>query len=148
MGIAELFVIAIVGLLVIGPDKLPETIKTTLVWFGRLKRMLNDTRTELEQQLGVDDIRREIHNQQVLDSLQAIKDAQQAAEKSALEAGNEVTKNISDIGDDVKKTYSPDFEADDEGLFGEQHANHPPEPIDDGDGESASNDNNPDKPSR
>ncbi len=130
MGIAELFVIAIVGLLVIGPDKLPETIKTTLVWFGRLKRMLNDTRTELEQQLGVDDIRREIHNQQVLDSLQAIKDAQQATEKATQEAGEEVAKGVSSMESALQTAHSPDFEDDDEGLFGEQHANHPPEPCD------------------
>ncbi len=142
MGIAELFVIAIVGLLVIGPDKLPETIKTTLVWFGRLKRMLNDTRTELEQQLGVDDIRREIHNQQVLDSLQAIKDAQQATEKAALEAGDEVTKSASSIEKTMQTAYSPDFEDDDEGLFGEQHANHPPEPHD---SESSANNGTSDK---
>ncbi|MFL0803767.1 MAG: Sec-independent protein translocase protein TatB [Agarilytica sp.] len=146
MGIAELFVIAIVGLLVIGPDKLPETIKTTLVWFGRLKRMLNDTRTELEQQLGVDDIRREIHNQQVLDSLQAIKDAQQATEKATQEAGEEVAKGVSSMESALQTAHSPDFEDDDEGLFGEQHANHPPEPSD-SEG-NADNGDSDDKPSQ
>jgi len=58
MGFAELIVIAIVGLIVVGPDRLPQTIKSGLVWMGRIKRLINETRTEFEQQLGVDEIRR------------------------------------------------------------------------------------------
>lgn len=121
MGIAELFVIAIVGLLVIGPEKLPETIKTCLVWFGRIKRMLNDTRTELELQLGVDDIRRDIHNEEVMSSLKALKEATEEAEKATLIAGNTVKNQLSDANQAIQSALEPE----DEGLFGEQRANHP-----------------------
>lgn len=122
MGIAELFVIAIVGLLVIGPEKLPETIKTCLVWFGRIKRVLNDTRTELEQQLGVDDIRRDIHNAEVMSSLKALKEASEEAEKATLVAGNSVKNHLSGVNQAIQAELEPE----DEGLFGEQRANHPP----------------------
>lgn len=121
MGIAELFVIAIVGLLVIGPEKLPETIKNCLVWFGRIKRVLNDTRTELEQQLGVDDIRRDIHNEEVMSSLKTLKKATEEAEKATLLAGNAVKDELSG----VTQAIQAEVEQEDEGLFGEQRANHP-----------------------
>ncbi len=124
MGFAEFIVIAIVGLIVIGPEKLPQTIKTGLVWFGRLKRLINDTRTEFEQQLGVDDIRREIHNEEVLESLKTLNTTRQEAEQEAVEAGRQILDSVHDIRDD--------FEPEDEGLFGDQRANHPPSaPADD-----------------
>lgn len=121
MGFAEIFVIAIVGLLVIGPDKLPQTIKTCLLWFGRLKRLINDTRSEFEQQLGVDEIRREIHNDEVMASLKALKVAKDEAVSDVEGYAEQARKELDEI-----KNFD-DFNADDEGLFGEQHANHPPE---------------------
>ncbi|MFT7559426.1 MAG: sec-independent protein translocase protein TatB [Flavobacteriales bacterium] len=72
MSFAEFFVVIVVGLLVIGPQRLPEAIRTGMLWFGKIKRAVNDTRAELEQQLGVDEIRRELHNDRVLDSLKAL----------------------------------------------------------------------------
>lgn len=119
MGFAELIVIAIVGLIVVGPDKLPQAIKSGMVWFGRIKRLLNETRSEFEQQLGVDEIRREIHNEQVMASLKALRIAKEKAEAEVLSAGEEVEKLVQEIRED--------FPPEDEGLYGEQHANHPPE---------------------
>lgn len=119
MGFAELFVIAVVGMIVIGPDKLPEAIKTGMRWFGRVKRLINQTRSEFEDQLGVDEIRRELHNEQVLESLKALKIAKEEAEAKAREAGEEINK--------IARAPLPDPEPEDEGLYGEQRANHPPE---------------------
>ena len=118
MGFAELVVIAVVGLLVIGPDKLPQTIKSGLVWFGRIKRVISETRTEFEHQLGVDEIRREIHNDEVMESLKALKIAKEQAEKEA--------ENIEEKVHEAAREIKEDFGPEDEGLFGEQHGNHPP----------------------
>ncbi len=69
IGFFEIFVISVIALFVIGPEKLPETIKTFSLWFGRFKRGLRETRRELEQQIGADDIRRELHNEEVMRNL-------------------------------------------------------------------------------
>jgi sec-independent protein translocase protein TatB len=74
IGFAELIVIGIVGLLVIGPDRLPETIRTAALWFGRLKRGLSSARQEFEQQIGADDIRRELRNESIMAELKKIED--------------------------------------------------------------------------
>lgn len=71
IGFFELLVVAIVGLLVIGPERLPETIRTLSLWVGRIKRSLSATRAELEQQLGADDIRRQLHNESIMRELNA-----------------------------------------------------------------------------
>lgn len=57
------------GLIVIGPERLPGTIRTCALWIGRIKRSLAETRQELEKQIGADEIRRELHNEQVLHNL-------------------------------------------------------------------------------
>ena len=71
MGFFELLVIAVVGLLVFGPERLPEVVRSTGLWVGRLKRSLRETRTEVERQLGMDDIRRQLHNEDIMRSLEA-----------------------------------------------------------------------------
>lgn len=74
MGFFELLLIAIVGLVVIGPERLPETVRSIALWVGRLKRGVRETRDQLEQQIGADDIRRQLHNEEVM---QRLADAEQ-----------------------------------------------------------------------
>jgi len=80
IGFLELMVIAIVGLFVIGPERLPSTIRTIALWVGRIKRNLLETRREIEQQLGADDIRRELHNEQVMREWEKMKDVRKELE--------------------------------------------------------------------
>ncbi|MGD8175956.1 Sec-independent protein translocase protein TatB [Marinimicrobium sp. ARAG 43.8] len=81
IGFFELLVIAIVGLIVIGPERLPEAARAVGLWIGRLKRSLRETRSELERQIGADDIRRQLHNEEVMRSLEATRrQVQQAVE--------------------------------------------------------------------
>lgn len=67
---AEILFIALIALVVIGPKRLPETIRTLGLWLGRLKRSLANARQELEREVGMDDIRRQLHNEEVLRSLE------------------------------------------------------------------------------
>jgi|SRR5690606_3678423 len=71
MGFFELLLIAIVSLLVIGPERLPDTVRTVALWVGRIKRSLRETRSEIEKQLGADDIRRQLHNEEIMRSLES-----------------------------------------------------------------------------
>ncbi len=70
IGFSEIVVCAIVALLVIGPERMPEAVRTVGLWIGRLKRGLRETRSEIERQMGVDDIRRQLHNEEIMRSLE------------------------------------------------------------------------------
>lgn len=70
IGFFEILVIAIVALVVIGPERMPETVRAVGLWIGRLKRSLRDTRNEIERQIGADEIRRQLHNEEVMRSLE------------------------------------------------------------------------------
>lgn len=91
IGFFELLVIGVVGLLVIGPQQLPGALRTLALWWGRFKRGLQATRTELEQQIGADDIRRQLHNEEVMQRLQATK---QEIERTVNENVSEIERNI------------------------------------------------------
>ena len=69
----ELLLCAIVALVVIGPERLPETVRSVSLWIGRLKRSLRETRSELERQLGTDDIRRQLHNEEIMQNLEKVR---------------------------------------------------------------------------
>ena len=74
IGFLELLVIALITLVVMGPDRLPETIRTISLWIGRLKQQLAKTRQDIENEVGMDDIRHQLHNEQVLKELGESKD--------------------------------------------------------------------------
>ena len=74
IGFAELLIIAILGLLVLGPERLPIAVKTIGLWVGRFKRSYRQVRSEIEKEIGADEIRRQLHNEDILHSLQASKD--------------------------------------------------------------------------
>ncbi len=60
IGFAELVIIAIVALLVIGPERLPETISTASAWLSRLRRGFNDIKREVQQELHNDAVMQEL----------------------------------------------------------------------------------------
>ena len=72
IGFFEILVIAILGLLIFGPEKLPEAIRSFAFGFSKAKRTWQATRKELEQELGMNDIRREIHNAQIMENIESL----------------------------------------------------------------------------
>ena len=60
IGFAELVVIAVVALLVIGPERLPETVRTASAWLNRLRRGFNELKMEVQQELHNDAVMREL----------------------------------------------------------------------------------------
>ncbi len=60
IGFTELVLIGVVGLLVIGPERLPGAIRTGSLWLGRLKRSFNDIKREVQQELHNDEVMQEL----------------------------------------------------------------------------------------
>jgi sec-independent protein translocase protein TatB len=59
LGFTEILLIAIVALLFIGPDKLPQTMRQIAQGLGKAKRMFDETKSTIENELRVDDLRQE-----------------------------------------------------------------------------------------
>jgi sec-independent protein translocase protein TatB len=67
IGFTELLLIAVVALLVIGPKRLPTAARVAGRWVGRIKRGFNTIKEDVERELGADEIRRELHNEGILE---------------------------------------------------------------------------------
>lgn len=72
IGFPELMLIAVVGLLVIGPERLPEALRTLGLWFGRMRRSFTAVKAEIEKEIGMDEVRRQLHNEAVMDEMKRI----------------------------------------------------------------------------
>ena len=69
IGFPELLVILLVGLVVVGPDKLPQLIKSLTKGFRTIKSYLNQTRSQLERSVGMDEIRQDLDNEKIMENL-------------------------------------------------------------------------------
>lgn len=78
IGFSEILLLVAIALIVIGPKRLPEAARFLGYWIGRLRRSLQNARRDMERELGIDDIRREVHNQLLLEELES--ERQQVAE--------------------------------------------------------------------
>ena len=52
VGFTELVLIGLVALLVVGPERLPELVRTAGRWIGRAQRVARELRSELERDVG------------------------------------------------------------------------------------------------
>lgn len=66
IGFSELLLVGLVALLVFGPERLPGAARLAGLWIGRLKRSFQAIKLEVEREIGADDIRRQLHNEQIL----------------------------------------------------------------------------------
>lgn len=71
IGFSELLLIAVVALVVMGPQRLPQAMRTMALWLGRARQMFSNLRRELENEVGMDDVRRQLHNEQILRELKS-----------------------------------------------------------------------------
>ncbi len=58
IGFAELLVVAVMALVVLGPEKLPTAARTLGLWIGRIRRSLGSIQREISEELRVDELRR------------------------------------------------------------------------------------------
>ncbi|AZG33819.1 MAG: Sec-independent protein translocase protein TatB [Shewanella psychromarinicola] len=56
IGFMELLLIGILGLVVLGPERLPVAVRSITGWIRALKRMANSVKDELEQELKIDQL--------------------------------------------------------------------------------------------
>lgn len=93
IGFPELMIVTVVMLLVLGPERLPETLRMLGLWLGRLRRSFNAVKTEIEREVGMDEIKRQLHNEAIMDEMKRLENtvhsAVEPATKSSAAAADE-----------------------------------------------------------
>ena len=88
IGFPELLLVSVVTLLVLGPERLPEALRTLGLWLGRARRSFTRVKTEIEREIGMDEVRRQLHNEQVMEDVRRVE------------------REVRGIGDDLNGTES------------------------------------------
>ena len=66
IGFLELFTLFTVALLVVGPERLPAAARTCSLYWGRLRRSIQKITAEIEHEVGVVDVKHQLHNEAIL----------------------------------------------------------------------------------
>lgn len=72
IGFWELTTIAVIALLVIGPDKLPDVARTAGKWVGRARRFVSDVKTDIDRELQQEEIKKALAADAGLDEIKQI----------------------------------------------------------------------------
>lgn len=57
VGFSELVLIALVALLVFGPERLPSLVRETTLWIRKIRGLVTDAKTEIDRELQLMEIR-------------------------------------------------------------------------------------------
>ena len=92
VGFSELIVIALVALVVIGPERMPRLARTAGALFGRAQRYVNELKSDLQREMELEEINR---------IKSTFYDAAQSIEQSVSQASEELRTTTASLNDSV-----------------------------------------------
>ncbi|BFM49648.1 Sec-independent protein translocase protein TatB [Marinomonas sp. THO17] len=77
IGFSELLVVFVVGLLILGPERLPHAAKAAGLWVRKIRRSINSVQREINAQLDNEEMQQKIaeSNKRILQEERAIQNA-------------------------------------------------------------------------
>jgi sec-independent protein translocase protein TatB len=114
-GFFEMLLVLIIGLVVLGPERLPVAIRTISGWINGIKRTANSVKTELEQELKIEKLQTDLQKAESL----GLKDLDPELQKS-IEQLREAARSVNrpyditkpEAESETKPTVSPDATSD------------------------------------
>lgn len=97
MGFAEIIIIAIIAVIFLGPDKLPETMVNIAKFFKSLKSTVASAKDSLEQELNISELKKEALSYKE-DLMSASNELERVTSGSGLsEEFDQIKQDISDV---------------------------------------------------
>ena len=109
IGFSELIVIALVALIVIGPERLPRVARTLGALLGRAQRYVNDVKADIQREVDLDELK---------NIKSTFQDAAKSVEQSVTQAGQELQA----AGESLNQSIAGTAEANTEAAATEQSA--------------------------
>lgn len=96
VGFAELLIIGVVALIVIGPERLPGAIRTASAWINRFRRGFNEIKQEVQQ---------ELHNDAVMQDLKQLKESGEDLRRETESLQRDLSDKL--LSDPAEKRVTP-----------------------------------------
>ena len=94
IGASEIFVIGVVALIVIGPERLPRVAKTLGNLFGRLQRYVSEVKSDINREIELDELR---------NLKTTMQDAARSIEQSVTSQVNYIDSEVKQAGAQVQE---------------------------------------------
>ncbi len=96
-GFWELVLIAVVALLVVGPERLPGVARQAGLWVGKARRFMSSVRSDIEREIQAEELKKVLNQQQnELKELKGMLMETQADVKTELEQTDHLVKSLED----------------------------------------------------
>lgn len=73
IGFQELFLLGVIALLVVGPERLPALVRTVGLWVGKAQRLVSQVRADVERELHAEEIRRTMREDSGVDAIAEVR---------------------------------------------------------------------------
>ena len=105
VGFSEVVIIAIIALVILGPERLPKVARTLGFWVGKARRMVADVKTDIDREMRESEL---ADLRKLGDEISDVKNEfQSAAGEVADDVGVEsVVESIKNSADDVQSSVS------------------------------------------
>lgn len=91
---SEMLIIAVVALVVLGPEKLPKVARTAGLLLGRLQRYVNDVKSDINREMQLDELKK--LQTQVEDSARSLERSVTTEFQSAESALNQTAQGVTE----------------------------------------------------
>ncbi|NDA73929.1 MAG: twin-arginine translocase subunit TatB, partial [Betaproteobacteria bacterium] len=98
IGLSEMLMIAVIALVVLGPERLPRVARQVGQWTGKLQRYVTEVKSDINRQMELEELRR-LKTQ--------VQDAAQSIESSVQEAVSGAQSELQSIGAEVGLNEAP-----------------------------------------
>jgi sec-independent protein translocase protein TatB len=97
IGFSEIVVIAVVALIVIGPERLPKVARTLGHMFGRLQRYVNEVKADISREMELEELRK-LQSQ--------VQSAAREIEQSVTHAAREMESGVRSVESELNQAGS------------------------------------------
>lgn len=112
IGFWELAIIGVVGLVVIGPEKLPGVARTVGMWVGRTRRFVTQVKSDIDREMKQEELRKALADDAGLDEIKKIMNTDQFSLEDEDSKPDYQVKAIPDEPED-KSAVATDTQEDD-----------------------------------
>lgn len=93
LGFSELLILAVVALVVLGPERLPKAARFAGLWVRRARAQWYSVKAELERDLAAEELRKSLHD---------TREAMRGFEDSVRKTGDDMERGFEDTRDGVR----------------------------------------------
>ena len=118
IGFSEIFVIAVVALIVLGPEKLPKAARFAGLWVRKARAQWYAVKSEFESDLAADELKRSL-----AETRESLRQAQEDLRSGLTDARDRVQREFDDVAAAATAGVEPGTSTDEEDASSQQR--HP-----------------------